>query len=96
MRKIDDDEGFLSRRSLLRRATLLAGASPLLGLSVGSDAAGAEEKMSQKDAEYQPTPKNGQTCVACEQFAPPAGCKIVVGKIAPQGWCQFFAAKTPK
>jgi hypothetical protein len=52
--------------------------------------------MSQKEAEYQPTPKNGQTCAACEQFTPPAGCKIVVGKVSPQGWCQFFATKTPK
>jgi len=96
MQRSDDGERVLCRRSLLRQAALLAGASSLFGVAVGNDAADAEERMSQKDAEYQPTPKNGQSCAACEQFTPPAGCKIVKGKIAPQGWCPFFAAKAPK
>jgi High potential iron-sulfur protein len=96
MPKVGNNEHFVCRRSLLRHVAVFAGASSLLGTALGSDAAGAEEKMSQKDAEYQPTPKNSQTCAACEQFSPPAACKIVVGKVAPQGWCQFFAAKTPK
>jgi hypothetical protein len=93
--KMEDSERTVYRRSLLRRAALLGGLFSLLG-AAASDAIGAEEKMSQKDAEYQPTPKNGQTRAACEQFTPPARCKIVVGKVAPQGWCQFFAAKTAK
>ena len=96
MSDMDDSERTLCRRSLLRHVALLSGMSGLLGAAALRHAAGAEQKMSQKEAEYQPTPKNGQTCVACEQFTPPAGCKIVVGKVSPQGWCQFFATKTPK
>lgn len=94
MRRKNDGNPQLCRRSLLQHVAVVAGVTTLFA---GAGAArAADEKMSQKDAEYQPTPKNGQTCRACEQFAPPTGCKIVVGKVSPQGWCQFFAAKTGK
>jgi High potential iron-sulfur protein len=94
MHEENGDERMVCRRWLLRQAALLAGATGLWA-GAASKATGAE-KMSQKDAEYQPTPKNGQTCRTCEQFTAPAGCKIVVGKISPQGWCQFVAEKTTR
>lgn len=83
------------RRMLLRRAALLAAASPLVSLAV-RDSAAAEEKMSQKDAEYRPTPKNGQSCATCQYFIAPAACKLVKGTISPQGWCDFYGSKTPQ
>ncbi|HZB93380.1 MAG TPA: high-potential iron-sulfur protein [Stellaceae bacterium] len=82
----------LGRRAVLRRTALLAAAAPLLGLAARASAA-EDEKMTQKDAEYQPTPKNGQSCATCQYFLAPAACKLVKGKISPQGWCTFWGSK---
>jgi hypothetical protein len=84
----------IGRRVLLRRAAMLAGVSCVLG--VAAQSARADTKLTQKDAEYQPSPKNGQSCATCEFYTAPSGCKIVLGKVSPQGWCAFFATKTPK
>lgn len=81
------------RRSLLREGLLLAGIASLVGVS-GAESAVADEKLSQKDAEYQATPKNGQSCANCQHFLPPSGCKLVKGKISPNGWCSFWGAKS--
>lgn len=93
---MDEDEtrSGVGRRALLRRAALLAAASPLLAVAATSGAL-ADEKMSQKDAEYRTTPKNGQSCSACQYFLAPASCKLVKGTISPQGWCDFWGSKTP-
>jgi hypothetical protein len=48
---------------------------------------------------YQLMPKGAQQCSKCNYFLPgssPTGaglCKIVAGPIAPNAWCQLFAAK---
>jgi hypothetical protein len=89
----DADETNLARRRLLRQAALLAGTSCLFALAQPGPGAAADEQMTQKDAEYQGTPKNGQFCAKCQLFQPPAACKIVKGKISPQGWCAFFQSK---
>jgi hypothetical protein len=83
----------LGRRAVLREAALLAGLSSLLGLATAESAV-ADEKLSQKDAEYQATPKQGQSCANCQHFIPPDSCKLVSGKISPNGWCSFWGAKT--
>jgi High potential iron-sulfur protein len=85
----------IGRRALLRRS-FLASVWCVLGVVATGTAARADTKLTQKDAEYQPTPKNGQTCATCQYFTAPSGCKIVLGKVSPQGWCAFFATKTPK
>jgi hypothetical protein len=90
----DKGETAIGRRALLAKAGLLSLAGSSLGMALPRTAAGADEKMTQKDAEYQPTPKNGQSCAKCQLFQPPTGCKIVLGKVSPQGWCTFFEAKT--
>jgi hypothetical protein len=54
----------------------------------------AQAKVSQQQAQYQDKPKNGQQCDACLQFEAPSSCKLVEGKIAPQGWCMFFVKKS--
>jgi hypothetical protein len=82
----------IGRRALLRRAALLASA---LGVAARASFA-ADEKMTQKDAEYQPTPKEGHACANCQYFLPPAACKLVKGKISPNGWCSFWGSKTPQ
>jgi hypothetical protein len=72
--------GGLLRRSLLS------------GMAVGfaAAAATAQQKMSQKDAEYQDRPKSGLICAACSLFRPPRSCEVVAGDISPNGWCKFF------
>jgi hypothetical protein len=82
----------ISRRALIGAAIALAAAD-------GRAPAAADEpikeadKIKQADAKYQKEPKGQQRCEICLQFQPPSSCKIVQGPIAPQGWCQFFAAK---
>jgi hypothetical protein len=53
--------------------------------------AGAREKMSQKEAQYQDSPKDIRMCATCTLFEPPKSCKVVEGEISPNGWCKAFA-----
>lgn len=76
------------RRRFLRAAA--AGAVALLA-SRAISYAGASQKMSKKDAEYQDSPKDIRMCATCTLFEPPKSCKVVEGEISPQGWCKAFA-----
>jgi hypothetical protein len=80
----------LSRRFLL--ASVLALATPLAPARAEDEVPEAD-KIPQKDALYQTHPKGPQRCQICLQFKPPNTCKIVKGRITPQGWCQYFAAR---
>jgi hypothetical protein len=80
----------LSRRFLL--ASVLALATPLAQIRAEDEVPEAD-KIPQKAALYQTHPKGPQRCQICLQFNPPNTCKIVKGTIAPQGWCQYFAAR---
>ena len=51
----------------------------------------AREKMSQKEAEYQDSPKDIRMCATCTFFEPPRSCKVVEGEISPNRWCKVFA-----
>ena len=83
----------VSRRSLLRGATIAAGGAALLAttLSVGPAEAGS---MTQKAASYQNTPKDGKRCDGCSLFQAPSSCKLVAGTIDPAGWCRFWVKKS--
>jgi hypothetical protein len=82
----------ISRRNLLRGATVMAGGAVVLAGALS--AANAQSgKMSQVVAAYQSAPKNGQKCLDCSFFASPASCKLVDGTISPVGWCKFYAKK---
>ena len=83
----------VSRRSLLRSATLATGAVAFLGTVLESQRADAGN-MTQQAAGYQPTPKDGKRCDGCSLFQAPASCKLVAGTISPAGWCRFWVKKS--
>jgi hypothetical protein len=75
---------------MLRRGFLVAilSAGALGGLAASQTA--ARQQVSQAEALYQNSPKNGMSCAACALFRPPAACVVVTGAISPHGWCRFF------
>jgi hypothetical protein len=77
----------LLRRRLLRALVLAASA----GVAAAVEPAGAQTKMSKKDAEYQDTPQDIRMCATCTLFEAPRSCKVVEGDISPNGWCKVFA-----
>ena len=79
----------ISRRTLFKAACGAVGAVTLVGLT-GSEVMAA--KLSQKAANYQPTPRGSAKCSGCKNFEPPSACKQVEGAIAANGWCQLFMA----
>lgn len=79
----------ITRRIVLRNS---------LGIAAGSTlAAGAaraqDEKIAQELVQYQDQPKDGQKCNMCAQWVEPDACKIVAGKISPNGYCVAYAPK---
>ena len=81
----------VSRRGLLRGATLAAGSAALFAASLAPQQAVAG--MTQQAAGYQTTPKDGKKCDGCALFRAPSSCTIVAGTISPDGWCRFYAKK---
>ncbi len=82
----------VSRRSLLQRATLVAGGAALVAVAATTQR--AEAKMAQTAAGYQTSPKDGKSCKECALFIAPSSCKLVDGTISPSGWCRFFVKKS--
>ena len=80
----------LSRRLLVQKAATVASAVTVLGLIAEGVAAQVQVKTSQQAAGYQNTPSGGNRCGNCVKFQPPAACRIVAGRISPQGWCRLF------
>jgi hypothetical protein len=92
MATIERTTGGMSRRELLGAGLgvlSLCGASP----AVAPARAQAQQKMAPKLVQYQDTPKNNQKCSDCLHFIAPDQCKLVEGKIKPNGWCALFAPK---
>ena len=85
----------LSRREFL--GTGLAGVpAAAAAAALWPAQARAQQKMAQKLVQYQDKPKNDQKCSDCLHFVPPDSCKMVEGKIKPEGWCALFAPKPKK
>jgi hypothetical protein len=81
----------------ISRRNILTGTAFALGVAASGAAANracAQQKIKQADAKYQDHPNGTQKCDGCVQFLPPSSCKIVDGMINPNGWCQFFGAKS--
>ena len=75
-----------------RRQVLRAAGLAVVG-GVVAVSARAQEKIDPKQVQYQETPKDGAKCSTCVNFEAPAACKIVSGKISPEGWCIAYAPK---
>jgi hypothetical protein len=88
----DRDRAAVSRRTALQAAITLVTAGAA-GRAFGQQTSPPATKVSQKVAQYQETPKNGQSCSICVNFEPPHACKLVEGNIVPNGWCLLFAPK---
>ena len=81
----------VSRRNILRGATLAAGGAVFLATTMTAQR--AEAKMAQTAAAYQPTPKDGKSCATCAIFVAPSSCNLVDGVISPDGYCRFYVKK---
>ena len=88
-----NDDTELSRRRLLKRAVVLAGASLTASVVPGKDAL-AQAKVSKETSKYQDKPSGDKQCSNCAQFVPNNGCKIVEGTISPQGYCMLWVKKS--
>ena len=82
-----------SRRAILLNSVSIAAGGFILSAPAARTAL-AQTKIPHEIAKYQDNPKNGQKCSTCIQFVTPASCKIVADPISPDGWCQFYGAKT--
>jgi hypothetical protein len=82
-----DQQSKPSRRQLFRVVT--GGLSAGLFLRVAP--AGAADKMTKPQAEYQDTPNGIYSCGTCTLFEQPASCKVVDGEISKDGWCKAYA-----
>lgn len=80
-----------TRRTVLRAG--LAAVGGVAAIAATATAARADDKIAQAQVQYQDTPKDGNKCSACVNFEAPDACKIVAGKISPNGWCVAFAPK---
>jgi hypothetical protein len=82
----------VSRRSVLKRAVLLAGAG-LTASMLPSRAAYAQQKASKAAMKYQDKPEGDKKCSDCLQFVAPDSCKVVEGTISPNGYCLAYVKK---
>ena len=80
-----------SRRRFLADLALLAGGATLLAAVAAPRAASA--KVGPGDVGYQPTPNGQAKCSTCVQWQGPDACKVVSGKISPNGWCSIYVKK---
>lgn len=82
----------MTRRSVLRGATLAAGGTAIV--AAGVTAQRAEAKMTEQAAAYVDISKTDQQCSNCALFIEPSSCRLVDGKISPKGYCKFYAKKS--
>lgn len=69
-----------------------AGGAPSAGAPMSG--AVASGKISKAQAQYQDQPKGDQQCSTCTHFiAESSTCKVVEGKVSPNGWCMLWAKK---
>ena len=74
--------------------SLLAGLPIAVAATTAVASAADDSGGTKKQFKYQlkPGPK-GQHCAACALFKPPSACKVVHGKISPEGYCIAFSPK---
>ena len=68
-------------------------ASPATTPDQVSAAPAGTAKSSQASVQYQQQPKGEQKCANCMHFIAESNtCKLVEGKISPEGWCVIWAS----
>lgn len=75
-----------SRRKIIRAAVGAISA----GLMFRTSRAGASDKMTRQQVDYQDSPNGLYSCGMCTQFEQPKSCKVVDGEISSDGWCKAF------
>jgi hypothetical protein len=55
-----------------------------------SQQVGAQQKQDQQAVNYRPAEDPATACSQCNNFQPPDGCSLVLGKISPTGLCDLF------
>lgn len=96
---MDDHQTKFSRREVIKIG-LLGSAASFLGLITGRLQAADPAKASKSEVQYRDEPNDNQQCSNCLQFIPGKSskdsgeCKVVAGKISPQGWCSAYAPKS--
>ena len=80
-----------SRRQFLGDLALLVGGATLIGAITAPQVAAA--KIGPGDVGYQPKPKGAAKCSNCTQWQGPDACKLVSGKLSPDGWCSIYVKK---
>jgi hypothetical protein len=87
-----DDHPKLSRRSILKQAALVAGATLAATLFPSKEV--FAQKASKEAMKYQDRPSGDKQCSNCAQFVPSNSCQIVEGMISPQGYCMSWQKKS--
>lgn len=90
-----------ARRVVLCRAFAVGCSLFVPGALFSTPAAGANtpastaiKKVPQASVQYQTKPKGEQKCSGCVNFIAESNtCKLVEGKISPDGWCALWAKK---
>jgi hypothetical protein len=75
-----------TRRTLIRATA----GSFAAGLCLQFSRALGADRMTQAQADYQPTPNGIYSCGQCTLFVAPSSCKVVEGIISADGWCKAF------
>lgn len=74
--------------------SLLAGLPAAVAATTGVAAAADDSGGTKAQYKYQDKPgPGGKKCSLCALFVAPASCKIVKGKISPNGYCIAFSPK---
>ena len=78
----------------LRRCVLRAGLALLAtGLTDVVALAQGDSKAAQNVVQYRNKPNGAAKCSGCVSFVAPNACKVVAGKIDPEGWCLLYVPK---
>ena len=96
---MNDNDKTISRSEMIQKLALAPIAiGALAALRAEADAAAT---IDQKTAAYVTHPNGSKQCSGCSLFIPAksnpmksaGACKLVKGKIQPNGYCKFFSAK---
>lgn len=72
-------------------AACVGASRTLLASDISKVPEASEANKATKEAvRYQDTPKDIQSCEFCSLFVKPDECKVVEGKVSPDGWCAVF------